>query len=352
MSKFETNVAGVTFYDVDFSRIKTSSKVELIPEPENKYDSNAIKVIIDGKQVGHIKRTVNTTIIDLWNRGAQVRARVNAVVGGENGKNQGIVLAISIYEQREQPQADDLGKWSKEKPEDFIVARTHNPVKALSEYIPTWESFLENCEGLPSVQPIPTEPDYELQYKNSTSFFHRLLSNDYDDFIETLKREWKIDCDKAKQANVDRNRLIKGYSKTDYAQEFDEFVLKERIKRAFKDNAITCQSDSEIRKIYEKGYLSSYENLLFENLAKIYPSYQQAKYKGYMIDILLVAPKTNMLWAIEVEGSIHRRKKIAERDADKVAHLTATGVSVIRVTNFYIGHHLEKAVARITETIG
>lgn len=29
--------------------------IELIPEPENPYDKNAIKVVIDGEQVGHIK---------------------------------------------------------------------------------------------------------------------------------------------------------------------------------------------------------------------------------------------------------------------------------------------------------
>ncbi len=71
-----------------------------------------------------------------------------------------------------------------------------------------------------------------------------------------------------------------------------------------------------------------------------------------MIDILLVAPKTNMLWAIEVDGSIHRTKTISNNDKRKVDQLTASGVSVIRVTNFYIGHHLEKAVSKIIETVG
>ena len=282
-----------------------------------------------------------------------MRARVKAIVGGDNGKNQGILLSISVYEEKlERTFADDLGEWSNEILEDFTVTNGVNLIEALSKSIPTWETFLEISKHVPPKQPVPPEPDYELRYKNSTSIIHRLLSNDFDDFRKKLRHEWKIARDKANQENEKRTTLVKGYSETEYADEYQKFVLNERIQKSFKDNKITSKTSDEILEMFEKGYVSSYENLLFENLSKVYPAYQQVKYHGFLIDILLVAPKTNLLWAIEVDGNIHRTKTISKNDAKKVDLLTTYGVSVIRVSNFYVGHHLEKAVNRIIETVG
>lgn len=43
-------------YDVDIYQYNFSShKTELIPEPSNAYDPNAIKVVIDGQHIGYIK---------------------------------------------------------------------------------------------------------------------------------------------------------------------------------------------------------------------------------------------------------------------------------------------------------
>lgn len=43
-------------YDENIYRYLFAPKtVELVPEPENPYDKNAIKVVVDGEQVGHIK---------------------------------------------------------------------------------------------------------------------------------------------------------------------------------------------------------------------------------------------------------------------------------------------------------
>ena len=46
-----SNLEGATIYEYNFNPQKT----ELQPEPENKYDPNAIKVIIDGEHIGYIK---------------------------------------------------------------------------------------------------------------------------------------------------------------------------------------------------------------------------------------------------------------------------------------------------------
>ena len=52
MAKIETKVVGTTFYPVDFASINTRSRVVSVAEPENPYDENAIKVLIDGRQSG------------------------------------------------------------------------------------------------------------------------------------------------------------------------------------------------------------------------------------------------------------------------------------------------------------
>ena len=56
-SHFHTYVAGIkhhktNFYNLDLSQ--REHKLELIPEPTNKHDPNAIKVIVDGKHIGYV----------------------------------------------------------------------------------------------------------------------------------------------------------------------------------------------------------------------------------------------------------------------------------------------------------
>ena len=56
-SHFHTYVAGIkhhkqAFYSLNLDRREHS--LELIPEPENKHDPNAIKVIVDGQHIGYV----------------------------------------------------------------------------------------------------------------------------------------------------------------------------------------------------------------------------------------------------------------------------------------------------------
>ena len=56
-SHFHTYVAGIkhhkqAFYSLNLDRREHS--LELIPEPENEHDPNAIKVIVDGQHIGYV----------------------------------------------------------------------------------------------------------------------------------------------------------------------------------------------------------------------------------------------------------------------------------------------------------
>ena len=60
-----TSVAGVTFRrDQVAEAIKRKNpQVELVPEPENKYDSNAVRVEIGGLHVGYLPRGKGNAIV-------------------------------------------------------------------------------------------------------------------------------------------------------------------------------------------------------------------------------------------------------------------------------------------------
>ncbi|WP_043532064.1 HIRAN domain-containing protein [Litchfieldella xinjiangensis] len=83
MAKFETRVAGVSFYNVNFSAVSLRSKVTLSPDPKNPHDVNGIKVIIDGHHVGHIPRSLNVTLNEYIERQYNVGARVASVTSTE-----------------------------------------------------------------------------------------------------------------------------------------------------------------------------------------------------------------------------------------------------------------------------
>lgn len=51
-------------------------RVELIPEPSNPYDPNAIKVVIDGVHVGYIKKGSTTRVRNLLKAGGKVTAEI------------------------------------------------------------------------------------------------------------------------------------------------------------------------------------------------------------------------------------------------------------------------------------
>lgn len=70
-------------YDVYEYNFKTG-KTELIPEPTNQYDPNAIKVLIDGKHVGYIKKGSCKHVLNLINQNRIVN--IESIIKGGNYK--------------------------------------------------------------------------------------------------------------------------------------------------------------------------------------------------------------------------------------------------------------------------
>ena len=86
------------------SLIKRLAKVgmlaQLVPEPDNPADTNAVAVFIAGKQIGYLKRDVARWHIKRLNRGEEASAIVHGVHGGTRDKpSLGVTLEVSVYEQ-------------------------------------------------------------------------------------------------------------------------------------------------------------------------------------------------------------------------------------------------------------
>ncbi|HNH85306.1 MAG TPA: HIRAN domain-containing protein [Acidobacteriota bacterium] len=69
-------VAGFQFYEgVDLIEdIKVGDRFELIPEPENAYDSLAVRIEYQGVKIGYIPRRENKTLHLLLRQGAKLHA--------------------------------------------------------------------------------------------------------------------------------------------------------------------------------------------------------------------------------------------------------------------------------------
>lgn len=81
----EVELTGQRVWKYDFC----ADKVELVPEPDNPQDPNAIKVIIDGLHVGYIKAGTCAHLLKVLREGRL--GKIEAIVGGGPYKYVGCV---------------------------------------------------------------------------------------------------------------------------------------------------------------------------------------------------------------------------------------------------------------------
>lgn len=128
MSKIEAIVAGVTFYDIDWEEVSPEAKAQLIPDPKNKHDPNAIRVMVAGKQIGHIKKTENIGILEKINSHNIERVYIKKIIGGTNHKNKGVVIKI-VFKSKTSNNRDhnNLGEYNQHQINKFEVYRANKP---------------------------------------------------------------------------------------------------------------------------------------------------------------------------------------------------------------------------------
>lgn len=79
-------LAGSQYYAVDqfWSEIKVGDALELIREPDNKHDRNAIRVEWHGHKLGYLPRKENRAVAAAMDAGDRLSARVSSMSDNKN----------------------------------------------------------------------------------------------------------------------------------------------------------------------------------------------------------------------------------------------------------------------------
>lgn len=98
-----TKVVGVTKNNdegVDIQNIlpelEDGSKLNFVREPNNPYDTNAIKVICDYQHIGYIRAGLAEEIAPIIDSGKELKGYITQITGGTDGKTYGCNIHISI----------------------------------------------------------------------------------------------------------------------------------------------------------------------------------------------------------------------------------------------------------------
>lgn len=203
MENIQTNVAGVTFYDTDFSLISVKSIVNIIPEPNNEYDNNALKVLIDGNHVGYINKDINKGISKKIEEGYTIKSKVKSVIGGGEYNN-GIVLSITLNDifvenKTEQPIVNNVVRSKPEQVEINITKRNKNKLRSsLSGYEYAREHIRE--AKILSAELGGTDKDVKKYFFSLSSQDITPIMDEYEtlygfkarDYAEETMGKWKI----------------------------------------------------------------------------------------------------------------------------------------------------------------
>ena len=89
-------VAGFQFYDGDrlWDSLRPNDTLQLVPEPENPHDNQAVKVMRNGIQLGYVPRRDNTAISQMLNRRQPMVARIGELQESSDPWNR---VTMNIY---------------------------------------------------------------------------------------------------------------------------------------------------------------------------------------------------------------------------------------------------------------
>lgn len=109
MSTYKTKVVGVTKTNPDGRRrqeiikwLRPLDKIELVREPSNAYDVNAIKVISSkGQQIGYIDSNRASELAPQIDKGYQVESHIHEILSVPNSGTLGVLISV----QRQKPKS-------------------------------------------------------------------------------------------------------------------------------------------------------------------------------------------------------------------------------------------------------
>ena len=74
-----SSIAGFQFYDGEhlWDQLSTGDMLQLIQEPDNPYDENAVEIYWRNSKLGYLPRVENTAIAQMMNREQEITARIS-----------------------------------------------------------------------------------------------------------------------------------------------------------------------------------------------------------------------------------------------------------------------------------
>lgn len=363
MAKFITNVAGTTFHNVNFAMISKSSKVDLVPDPNCPYDKHAVRVLVNGIQVGYIpkKQRLNETFSKAILNGYNVKARIRSIVGGTGHKRHGIFLDVITDDQFTAERCEPSYEPKKSKSggviqrhylEGISYFRSNLIIELKYNREELWVKFLEDELKLPKLLELPKEPDYDELYRQSFTWAQRLFRANYRPFRNLKKRAWSLEFEQKTKNNEEREKLLFEFKnkKPIYESRFSQFSDKLRLQALFLKLKIS-QSFSRPRDEPSR-YTTIYQKALFNAIADNFRSCgSEVSVAGKQVDIFGISRDLNSAWAIEVDGGIHNEDWKAENDRNTEEILHKNGVSLIRVPNRMVSADIGRTADLIKKII-
>lgn len=306
--------------------------------------------------LGHIDRELAITLADIIDRGGNVRATIKKITGGPP-YNYGILINISTDESvpvtsPPQDDPDDDADDEYIRPDKFKVITSSVKLDI------NWDDLLFSRRmyykikyGLDDDRITVPEPDYYKLYKNETNFVSRFFKFNFNAFVS----ERETARSKANNQIREYNDIlsVKAAEYDTVFSELDFELYKERyyIEEFGKYYDLIYTTEDEINRRIASKYVTTYENLIYNRLLNKVFMIRQPKLLGFNLDFLLFNIKKNKVWALEVDGGIHGRSFVYEKDRECERILLQKGISIIRVRNDYIGHDIDNALSSIISVV-
>lgn len=109
MPGFTTNVTGVSFRQDAVEQCMAGDDVELVREPNNKHDKNAIRVDSDQGQLGYIPSATAAKLAPYMDAGHTFDAFIEKITGGTADKpTLGVILHVRAFSHSESADPEGL----------------------------------------------------------------------------------------------------------------------------------------------------------------------------------------------------------------------------------------------------
>jgi len=96
---FYTKIAGASKYQKAIKKCKEGRQCSLVREPKNKYDKNAVKVMVGNLHIGYLNAEFARVVCDKSKKGSRYSAVIKNITGGTKDKPTfGVNLEITEFE--------------------------------------------------------------------------------------------------------------------------------------------------------------------------------------------------------------------------------------------------------------